>query len=118
MKKTYQGIKVIVIINLFFVCFVSAIAHNHSPLSIEVFTDSLHQQLKGINLNQAAQKAKFIFQQNKKALQQAYHGLVAAQQYHLTQFPAFVFDHGNTIVYGQIDINQALFNYRLEKQTP
>lgn len=45
----------------------------------------------------------------------AYQGVIQAQRYGLTQYPAVVFDGGQSVVYGEMDVTTALGRYHAWK---
>ena len=134
---------IVVIIVFFAACvFTTKIAFASTrPLYVEIFTDTAHPvniftrdivtikyyklddlqqlvaqlntQLKGARSDQAFSLAKQLFAQNTAQIKQAYSILLLAKKYQLNQFPAVVFNHGQAVIYGVIDINQAITNYRL-----
>ena len=48
----------------------------------------------------------------EKRFKAAYQGLIKAQTYGIDRFPAVVFDHGASVIYGISDLEAALVRYR------
>jgi len=48
----------------------------------------------------------------KQQFMQAYRGVILSTQYGLTQYPAVVFEQGQSVIYGVTDLNQGVNLYR------
>ena len=66
-------------------------------------------QQRFIKMGDRAVKAQFM---------QAYQGVIVGTQYGVIRYPAIVFDHGQSVVYGITDLPQALRLYQQWKKSP
>ena len=62
--------------------------------------------------------AQIGLEQVKENLKAAYQGLVKASGYGLQRYPAIVFDHGKSVVYGVQDLSRALSIYQQQNPGP
>ncbi len=74
----------------------------HLPNNQNAAKNVLQQRFKKMGDKQV--KAQFI---------RAYQAVTLSTQYALTGYPAVVFNHGQSVIYGVTDLNQAVYLYRL-----
>lgn len=78
----------------------------------------------GANLPNNQEAAKNTLQQRfkkmgdvavKQQFMQAYQAVTLSTQYGLSRYPAVVFNHGESVIYGVTDLNQVVKLYRLRQ---
>lgn len=144
LKVIVKKVLVVVFVGIICLLVIKVAFADTQPLFVEVFTDAaypvdvttsdivnikyyhldslrkiiyqLNKQLKSVHSYQAYPLAKQLFLHSKAQIRQAYKILLLAKKYQLTQLPAIIFGHGQAVVYGVTDINQALTYYRLWRQ--
>ena len=64
----------------------------------------------------AQRQAKRILEANGQNIMRefaaAYQGNLKAKEYQLTKLPAIVFNHGQSVVYGELNLAKAIYRYR------
>ena len=76
----------------------------HLPKNQNAAKQTLEKRFKKMGEEQV--RAQFM---------QAYHGMTLSTQYGLSRYPAVVFNHGESVIYGVTDLNQAVKLYRLRQ---
>lgn len=72
---------------------------------------AINQQLQSVSREQAKVVIRQALQQEKENVRQAIKGLIQAQTLGIQYLPAIVLD-GNTVIYGQTQLKQAMWEYQ------